>query len=153
MWWLTFSSNKCWTVSCSESGVQLSGVRTKQLKTLLGQEFSLSRVWTLSSQEEGLWMWHLGNIKQYAYSLVQRFSQYVNLTSVFSFPSGNQCSRKQLSDQQWALDTRHRRLEKVGRSESRERGACYNQLSGHGLAASFNTKLPRNRIWESSQNK
>ena len=82
-----------------------------------------------------------------------RFSQYVNLTSVFSFPSGNQCSRKQLSDQQWSLDTRHRRLEKVGRSESRGLGACYNQLSGHGLAASFNTKLPRNRIWESSQNK
>ena len=35
----------------------------------------------------------------------------------------------------------------------RVRGDCYNQLSGHGLAASFNTELPRNRIRESSQNK
>ena len=151
MWWLTFSSNKCWTVSCSESGVQLSGVRTKQLKTLLGQVLTVSSLDNVQSRL--LWMWHLEN------ECTFMFKGFLNmLIWPRHFPLREQMQQKaviSLCGWWWPVDrevTGHPTSETLRRL-GRVRGDCYNQLSGHGLAASFNTKLPRNRIWESSQNK
>ena len=101
------------------SGVQLSGVRTKQLKTLLGQVLTVPGLDSVQSRRVEIGIVTFGKIH------VQRFSQYVNLTPVFPPQGPNAAESSYLTT---GVDTGHQSSETLRRLGREERGLLQSAL-------------------------